>query len=344
MSDDYLWDRSGPEDPEVKQLEDLLAPLRHDAPLASRDQRPASSAAEGQRGEIDELRLRKRGGKRRMWIVGAVVAAAAAAALAIVIVRPRGDDAACTSGFAYERDGSAGVLCVGNTLDTGESRVDLAIANIGRAQLSADTRVTLDRTGADAHHLTLARGEMHAKVNAPPRLFQVGTPSTEVVDLGCEYTIRIAADGSGSIDVQFGQVELATKSGAIVVAPAGTHARILAGRVPGLPVATTASAELVDAVARYDRGDASALPTVLLAATPLDAITIANLAIVDVAHRRAILERLAVLWPPPDGTSVDAAMTPAGLQPWLDDIRLDLRFRAEEHDLKPGWWSPKKSR
>ena len=28
MSDDYLWDRSGKPDPEVKQLEDLLSPLR----------------------------------------------------------------------------------------------------------------------------------------------------------------------------------------------------------------------------------------------------------------------------------------------------------------------------
>src|SRR5262245_26980049 len=33
MSDDYLWDRSGIPDPDVKWLEDLLAPLAHNAPL-----------------------------------------------------------------------------------------------------------------------------------------------------------------------------------------------------------------------------------------------------------------------------------------------------------------------
>ncbi len=31
--DDYLWDRSGPADPEVARLEQLLAPLAHDRPL-----------------------------------------------------------------------------------------------------------------------------------------------------------------------------------------------------------------------------------------------------------------------------------------------------------------------
>jgi hypothetical protein len=33
MSNDYLWDRSGTPDPDIKWLEDLLAPLAHDAPL-----------------------------------------------------------------------------------------------------------------------------------------------------------------------------------------------------------------------------------------------------------------------------------------------------------------------
>jgi outer membrane biosynthesis protein TonB len=33
MSDDYLWNRSGIPDPDTKQLEELLGPLAHDAPL-----------------------------------------------------------------------------------------------------------------------------------------------------------------------------------------------------------------------------------------------------------------------------------------------------------------------
>ena len=33
VGDDYLWDGSGPPDPEVARLEALLSPLAHDAPL-----------------------------------------------------------------------------------------------------------------------------------------------------------------------------------------------------------------------------------------------------------------------------------------------------------------------
>src|SRR3984885_3197704 len=33
MSDDYLWNRSGTPDPDIKQLEELLVPLAHDAPF-----------------------------------------------------------------------------------------------------------------------------------------------------------------------------------------------------------------------------------------------------------------------------------------------------------------------
>ena len=306
MSDDYLWDRSGSPDREVKTLEDLLAPLGHDAPL-------------------DELRLRKR--SKLPWIAGALVIAAAAA-LAIVLVRPRDTDSC--AGYRYERDGDAGTLCVGATLDTGGARKTvLALGDIGHAELAANTRLTLDRLQPDAQHLTLDRGWMHAKVNAPPRLFQVATPSADVVDLGCEYTLEIDADGAGRLAVSYGQVELATKSGAIVVAPAGTHATILPGRVPGLPVADGAPREVEAAVAAIDHGDAGAVAALLAAATPRDAITLVNLAALDDAHRRVVLERLATLSPPPAGTTVDSAMDPKQLQPWMDDVRLDQRFRVE---------------
>src|SRR5688572_15864294 len=230
MSDDYLWDRSGSTDPEVARLEKLLAPLAHDAPL-------------------DELRVRRK--RRAPWFVVGV-AIAAAAAVAIYFALPRSQPAtqsACRGGegFAFTGVGGSvscggtavahGVLPVGGELETGAHEASLTIADIGTAQLGKQTRVRLDRSDKQRHQLALDRGHLHAKVIAPPRLFAVTTKHTEVVDLGCEYTIDIDDTGAGSICVLTGIVELGTKSGAVVVAPEGACAAIFAGQRPGLPIA-----------------------------------------------------------------------------------------------------------
>ncbi len=287
-SDEYLWDRSGDVDPDVARLESLLSPLRHDAPL------------------------RKPPRRRAPWIAGGVLLAAAAAAIA-VWQWPR-TGACAGAGFAFTGRGGAvacngesiasGALPVGGTLDTGEHEAELAIADIGTAQLGVATRVRLDRSAATGHQLYLERGSLHARVNAPPRLFEVATPSAQVTDLGCEYTLEVAADGAGQVSVQSGKIELATPRG-VVVAPAGTHAAIYAGKQPGLPVVDGASPAFAAAVAAFEHdvipsawngGSASEL---LARATEADAITVANLAVL--APEPAILARLAELFPvPPD--------------------------------------------
>src|SRR5438045_3455920 len=117
-SDDYLWDRSGAPDPEVARLEQLLAPLRHDAPL-------------------DELRVQRSARRRRPGVVIALgVALVAAAAVVVLVIRPShsgsgGAASACRggTGFAFTGQGgdvtcsgariASGVLPVGGELDTG---------------------------------------------------------------------------------------------------------------------------------------------------------------------------------------------------------------------------------
>jgi hypothetical protein len=311
MSDDYLWNRSGAPDPEIEKLEQLLAPLGHDAPL-------------------DELRLRRRG-KRLWWIVlGAGVAAAAA--VAIYLALPGHPEPSCTggTGFAFTGRGgdvscggtavASGVLPVGGALDTGAHEASLAIATIGTAELGTHTRVRLEETTAHHHHLALDEGKLHAVVNAPPRLFEVSTKHTNVVDLGCEYTIEVDATGAGSIVVQHGKVELATPNGMLVVAPMGTHARILAGNRPGVPL-TGKNAALATAIEAYEHGAPGALATVLAAAETPDAITIIGLAAIDVAHRAEILRRLAQLSPPPGDLTVEAAVAGgAPFEAWREDI------------------------
>src|SRR6185436_13583078 len=131
--------------------------------------------------------------------------AVAAAALIAVWQWPRSDRpvVACVGGdgFSFTARGgtvacggaavAGGVLPVGGTLDTGTSEAELAIADIGHAQLGANTLVRLDCTSAQRHQLFLERGHLHARVSAPPRLFAVATPSADVTDLGCEYTLDV---------------------------------------------------------------------------------------------------------------------------------------------------------
>lgn len=311
---DYLWDRSG-DDPEVARLERLLAPLAHDAPL-------------------DELRRRR---KRWPFVVGGVIALAAAAAIAFVVwPRPpeRVADHACgahASGFAFTARGgtvacggtnvSAGVLPVGETLDTGAYEAELAIADIGSAQLSPQTRLRLERTSAERHELFLEHGRMDAVVIAPPRLFAVGTPSGQVTDLGCAYTLEIDATGAGSIDVRSGMVELEAANGQFVIVPAGASARLLAGRRASLPLAKSANAQLVAAVRELHTGRTDAIARILASAKPADAITVANLVrIIPVDARRPVLARLMELAPAPQQLTVDDIIDLDLFEMWFDEI------------------------
>jgi hypothetical protein len=312
MSDDYLWDRSGSADPDVQQLEGLLGPLAHDRPL-------------------NEVALRRRA-RRPRWPIFAV-AALAAAGLIVYLALPRDRHRTCggTEGFAFVGDGgdvscdggrvAAGTLPVGGSLDTGGRGAELMIAGIGSARLGPQTRVRLERSDADRHQLALEHGHLHAKVDAPPRLFAVTTKHTDIIDLGCEYTIDVDRDGVGSICVLTGFVELATKTGALV-APEASCAALLAGQRPGVPVGRGANPQVKAAAAAFDRGEPGAVAKLLASAEEQDSITLIAVATVDPVGRRAVLERLYELSPPPDvDVTVDSAMeNPAMFEIWRRDI------------------------
>ena len=337
--DDYLWDRSGPADPDVQRLEQLLAPLAHDRPL-------------------DELKLRRKR-SRAPWIISGVVVIAAAAGLVLYLRTSRGP---CDgdAGFAFTAKGGTvgcaneqvarGVLPVGGVLDTGTATAELAIADIGTAELAANTRVRLDRSEANQRQqIHLERGRMHAKVTAPPRIFAVTTPSTGVTDLGCEYTIEIDAKGKGWIEVQSGKVELETTAHALIVAPAGTSARLRENRAPSVPVVFGASVVLRSAVTDWEQGTPDALPKLLAAAGIGDAITLANLAVLvpgdsstqiscsaPCTDRDLVLNRLAELSPPPEGVTVHGALTdPALLERWRETIVEEQIVRSIEDGAVP---------
>lgn len=310
--DDYLWDKTG-DDPEVARLEALLSPLAHQAPL-------------------DELRL-KRKKSRLPFVIAGVMAAAAAI---VFVIWPRdGVGTSCVGpGMVFSSSGAVscngdalatGVLPVHGRLETGSQEAELTIADIGTATLSANTIVRLDQTQiGKRHQLFLQEGKLHAKVIAPPKIFAVATPSADVIDLGCEYTMEIDRSGAGTISVQTGRVELETANGAVVLAPAGTHARLLPGRRASLPLIDKASSAITAAVAELEAGSPDAIAHVLAAATKADAITIANLArIVTVAQRRTVLETLTTMVPAPGCATVAEVLANLDLlEIWYDHVYL----------------------
>lgn len=273
------WDpKDGVTDPGLARLEAALSPLRHRAPLR-------------------ELPPRKR--SRRGWAYAAAgVIAAAAAVLLFFVLRPKPEP----RGFKYEAVAGTqrkGVLPVGGTIDTrpGET-VRVEVADIGTIDLKEESRLSLVRTGPQEHRLDLRHGTLHAKVSAPPRLFVIDTPAATAVDLGCEYDLEVAADGSGMLRVTNGEVELGT-SERVVVVPMLAMAKIRPGRGPGTPAANTSSTDLRLAIDRFDEGDRAALDDILRLATIKDTITLWNLLNHRELDRGRIFDALRAVFPVP---------------------------------------------
>lgn len=252
---DYLWDRSGKPDPEVAALEDALSELRFDRPM------PPIPA------------------KRRPWWL------LAAAALVVVVIgfiwsgreeavrvaselpvpsavpavgdgwkvaRASGTPT-CNGDPVYASDR----LDVGGWLVTDDrSTAIVDVADIGKVEVAPRSRLRLVETGRGGHRMELARGSIHAQVDAPPRVFVVDTPSAKAVDLGCEYTLEVAEDGGSILEVTSGWVALEGK-GTTAYLPVGTRCHTHPGGRVSIPYANDAPAEVIDALRRLEEGASS---------------------------------------------------------------------------------------
>lgn len=327
--DDYLWDGSGPPDADVAALEALLAPLRYEEPL-------------------DELRVRKELRRRRWRKIGpAVGLVAAAAVIAVVVlanwsrdgrqpVAVRGVDA----GRALTSDSDAGSavswpvaalqgtataggrdvstepteLGLGVWLETGATaRAHLQVADIGDLEVREHSRLRIVASRADEHRVELARGQIHARIDAPPRLFLVETAEAVAVDLGCEYTLRVDDRGAGSLHVLTGYVAL-ERDGTEAFVPAGSKCDIRPELGPGTPYSEDVSDDFLAVLRRYDESAegterrAAALVELLKRAELDDSVSLWNLftaaqsAGLNAVCER-VYERLAVLVPPPEGAT-----------------------------------------
>ncbi len=324
MSDDYLFDGRGAVDPQVAELETLLAGYAHTAPLASVSALPP---------------------RRRRWpvlLAGGMALTATAAVLALWLSRdgarpPRALVAGpCvgTAGFAFSVEqgtaacgggaASTGTLPIGSWLETATDGVaNVRVADIGALTVFGDSKLRLVNTGPNEHRLELARGRLSASVLAPPRLFVIDTPAATAVDLGCAYDLEVDLAGRTHLRVTSGAVSLEGTRGVAAYVLAGHEVIVQANRRIGLPVASDTSAGLRAAVTRYDGGDARALADLLLLAEPNDMLTLWNLvgrtAAADRVATVTALERFAQL-PADVSRAAILAAEPAALEHWRAQV------------------------
>jgi ferric-dicitrate binding protein FerR (iron transport regulator) len=274
---DYLWDKQGEPEPDIEQLEQLLAPLAHQ-PMAFLP--PARSRS------------------RRPWIFG--VSAAAAIAIALFFMRPKppeqagllmsvhGQGAKLAS---YEVAGEA-KLPVGAWLDTGASKVTLTVGSIGTVEIAAGSRLRIVETDAQRQVLELDHGELVAQITAPPRSFTVNTRHATAIDLGCAFTLHTDPAGEGRLIVTQGRVALADQHGGEVVVAAGSECGI-SDRGPGVPFSSDVSASFREAMLRYPHEHA-ALAKIVAEARAQDRDALDRMSALVDAKDRAVLERRLV--------------------------------------------------
>jgi len=316
MRDDYLWNKSGEPDPEIQRLENLLSPLGH-------------------RGRA----LRQPG---LSWRIGSfpVILSIAASVLLLLggawIVRQRMQPAWKVS--TIQGRPSVTRLAKGQRLETdARSSALLEMGAVGEVSVEPETSLSVLSVKPKEQRLDLKRGTIHALIWAPPGNFYVNTPSSQTVDLGCAYTLKVDDAGVGLVRVSTGWVAF-ENHGRESFIPENAACVTRPGKGPGIPYYEDAPSALRDALARFDeRDDPAAVDIILSVARPRDAITLWHLLRrVDANRRGPVYDRLAGMIAVPKDVTREGAM--AGDAKTIDSLwdALDLGTT--------GWWRMWKSR
>lgn len=284
MNDDYLWNKKG-SDREVEALEQLLEPLGHHAQASP----PAQRAS------------------RPKW--GAVLAVLAAAAAIAFIVR------------FWAPDGGQHPA-----VEPADVAHEIDLERYGTVNVHAGAVVELLRRTDEDIRLRLTRGTIDARITlaARPRLFQVETPATTCVDLGCHYTLTVEPDGSTFVKVDVGQVAFAEK-GRETWIPSDASCRAWPARGAGTPRWDDARPELVAAIETFDRSGsgerrAAATSVIALCGEPRDALSLWHLAHdPEQSIAEAAWSALTRLVGVPDG--VADARAPQAEEAWKQHLR-----------------------
>lgn len=218
-----------------------------------------------------------------------------------------------------------GNLAVGETLETdNSSRARISVGEIGEVEVESNSRIKLVQASTTVHRLSLERGEMSARISAPPRLFFVDTPSGEAIDLGCAYTMQVDDAGAGLLHVTLGEVAL-VRDGREVYVPRYGMCQSRKGIGPGTPYFEDASDKLVSALESFDfeNGGEAAFAEVLKEARPRDTFTLWHLLTrVEGDQRSRVLERMIELVGLPKGVTREGTLQldQNTLDTWKDEM------------------------
>ncbi len=208
------------------------------------------------------------------------------------------------------------------------------IARIGSMEVAPGSALTLSQTTASRHRLVLDRGDIRVRVWAPPGRFAVRTPAGEVIDLGCIFDLSVDAAAT-RLRVDTGWVQLANLHGESLL-PAGTSATMTRDARPTVPVYDDAAPDFTRAVRAFegmtdDAARAALTEEIGRHARPRDVITLLVLAHqAPVPYKRPLLERAALLKPPPSGMTVDQVLA--------DRSRLWEWYNALDLPPVKSWW------
>ena len=137
------------------------------------------------------------------------------------------------------------------TREDGRRLLDLG--RYGEVVAEHDARVRVLRRDEELQSLRLDHGTIHASITraARPRLFQVETPSTTCIDLGCHYTLTVDSQGMTHVKVETGRVLFDFESRDVFI-PQGASCKAAKGRAPFTPIHDDASNALKRAVEAFD--------------------------------------------------------------------------------------------
>lgn len=129
----------------------------------------------------------------------------------------------------------------------------LDLGRYGRVIAEPGARVRVVKRDETVQKLRLDRGTIHASItrDAKPRLFQVETPATTCIDLGCRYTLSVDPAGVSRVRVESGRVAFNDGRREVFI-PEGASGSAAPGRPASTPIYDDASGPLKRAVESFD--------------------------------------------------------------------------------------------